>query len=464
MILPLGTTLQALSSATRNSSVFSPDVATLPLLVLGLAAIYLLSALFVAGEVALEELRSIHFRTVDDKRGEAHLREAFDRKQWYIAACVLGNETMKAWIIILCFLLSPSLAQVLTPQEESLITLFLAGVVLTIPLVAVNVIASELVAKSYAILHPARVVLRLYGFIRFFATLFAIPSLIATKIAGLFTRRFGADASFAAGNQAEEEIKGLVSSYEETGDIEEDEKEMLHSVFEFNDTVAREVMTPRVDMESVRVETSLLDVANLVEQTGHSRFPVFEISDDQIVGIIHAKDILRTMAKGESHLALSDLMRPAYFVPETKDLHDLLQDMRQLKTQMVIVQDEFGGTAGLVTIEDIVEELVGEIVDEYDNESPSVVEEGDSHVVDGRLHLDDLNAAIGTSFESDEFDTIGGYVFGLFGRQPNLGDSIEEEGFRFTIVQTDGRRIETVRIERPEEVTFLDELLGEPVG
>jgi len=141
-------------------------------------------------------------------------------------------------------------------------------------------------------------------------------------------------------------------------------------------------------------------------------------------------------------------MRPATFVPEGKNLNELLREMRQTRSQMAVVQDEFGGTAGIVTIEDIVEELVGDIVDEYDTDEPEVVEsETGAFLVEGKTHLDDVNDEIGSAFESEEFDTIGGYVFGLFGRQPKLGDDIDDEPYRFTIVETDGRRISKLKIE-----------------
>jgi len=152
---------------------------------------------------------------------------------------------------------------------------------------------------------------------------------------------------------------------------------------------------------------------------------------------------------------LRRLMRPALFVPENKPLHELLKEMRASRSQMAVVQDEFGGTAGIVTTEDIVEELVGDIVDEYDSEEPEIVDRPEGWSVEGKTHLDDLNHRIGSNFESEEFDTIGGYVFGLFGRQPKQGETIEAEGFRFTVESTDGRRIQRLlvvpRAAEPQE-------------
>ncbi|RYG63384.1 HlyC/CorC family transporter, partial [bacterium] len=238
----------------------------------------------------------------------------------------------------------------------------------------------------------------------------------------------------------------LVESAEESGAIESDEKELITSVFEFTDTVAREVMTPRTDLDAVPVDTDPKELVEIIQRTGHSRIPLYEGTDDAIVGIVHAKDLLLAMVNYKP-VTLRKLMRPAIFVNETKSLHDLLRDMRASRSQLAVVQDEFGGTAGIVTIEDVIEELVGEIQDEYDQEEPAVAEAGAGYLVEGKTHIDDVNAEIGSRFNSEDFDTIGGYVFGIFGRQPKLGEMIEAEHFRFTVAETDGKRILRLRVE-----------------
>ena len=189
-------------------------------------------------------------------------------------------------------------------------------------------------------------------------------------------------------------------------------------------------MTPRVDLDAMPVKSDPADVVRVIEQTGHSRIPLYEETDDEILGVVHAKDLLGALAQGRT-VDLRRQLRPVLTVPEGKGVHELLREMRAARTQMAIVQDEFGGTAGIVTIEDIVEELVGDIVDEYDAEEPDIVEMNEGWLVSGKVHLDDLNEAIGSDFESEEFDTLGGFVFGQFGRQPGEGDSIDLERFRF---------------------------------
>ena len=195
----------------------------------------------------------------------------------------------------------------------------------------------------------------------------------------------------------------------------------------------------------------MAEVARVVEETGHSRIPVYEGTDDQIVGIIHAKDVLKWVLNGSHDEPLRNNLRPAHFVPQSKNLHDLLREMRINRSQIVIVQDEFGGTAGIVSIEDIVEEVVGEIVDEYDDDEIKVIRDGSKLMIGGKMNIDDLNEEVGTKFESEEFDTIGGFVFGLFGKQPAPGESIESGGYRFTVEDTDGRRINLIALEKLED-------------
>jgi putative hemolysin len=311
----------------------------------------------------------------------------------------------------------------------------------------------ELVPKSYASLSPHRVAIRLYNVIRWTSAILSPLASLLSSVAGLLTARFGGRASFTMVNQAEEEIKNLVETAQETGEIEVEEKELLHSVFEFSDTVAREVMTPRVDLEAMRVTSDPMELVELIKKTGKSRIPLYEETDDQIIGIVHAKDLLMAVLKTDRP-SLRKIMRPAIFVPENKSLNELLREMRQSRSEMAIVQDEFGGTSGIVTTEDIVEELVGEIVDEYDVEEPEIVKvDGDCYLVHGKVHVDDVNDTLGSELVSEEFDTIGGYVFGVFGRQPKRDEKIESDGLRFTVVEADGRKIKRLKIEKlPVEV------------
>lgn len=409
-----------------------------------------LNALFVAAETAINLLRPIHVKYVKEGKS-ARLQDLVDGKAKYATACALGSRT--AWLalglLVLMLALSYGIENVGGVQRFELGRFFWHLLWIAIPMAILNLVIGDLVPKSYASLHPHGVGVRLYSLIRAANALFSIPAGILVAIASLVTRLFGGRASFTLPNETEEEIKNLVDSAQEAGEIEVDEKELLHSVFEFTDTVAREVMTPRVDMDAMPVSSNPEEVVRVMRESGHTRIPLFEETDDQIVGILHAKDLLMALVEQGPDVRIRGLMRPAHFVPEGKNLHELLTEMRTNRSHIAVVQDEYGGTAGVVTIEDIVEQLVGDIVDEYDVEEPDVVPAGENgFLVDGKAHIDDVNREIGTKLESEEFDTIGGYVFGLFGRQPKLDESIDAEGYRFTVAETDGRRVHRLRIEQ----------------
>ncbi len=419
-----------------------------------------LNALFVAAEVAIDLLRPMHvkyFKDTNPKQSE-RIQALIDNKAKHIAACTFGSQLSRIGMFLVALVPAFGLVPWLSGQlgrEPS--TTFGYGVFLGaaflvwLPIFLLNLVLGELVPKSYAGLHPHRVASALNGFIQTFSVIFTGPAVIVTSVAGLLTARFGGKASFTMANQTEEEIKHLMESAEETGEIEDDEKELLHSVFEFTDTVAREVMTPRVDMDAASIKCDPKDVIGVIRKSGHSRIPFYEETDDQIEGIIHAKDLLMATVQNGTAVNLRALMRPALFVPENKNLHELLAEMKSGKSQMAVVQDEFGGTAGIVTIEDIVEELVGDIQDEYDVEEPEIVESPEGFLVSGKTHVDDVTELIGTELDGEEFDTIGGYVFGLFGRQPKEGESVVAADHLFTVAKSDGRRILRLKIEKLPE-------------
>jgi putative hemolysin len=438
---------QSVQGAAFGSLGVSPLAGSTWITLSAIFMVILLNGLFVASETAVAFLKPIHVKYVREGNGNqsGRLQALLDGRDRYVAACNIGALCTRIMLVLLALLLAPGLNAQLGWRPSMLL---LAAIIVIVPVALVNLILGELVPKSFASLNPHRVGLVLFRFIQGVALLFSLPAMLVTSVAKVFTARFGGEASFVVANQAEEEIKTLVDSAQQTGEIEVDEQELLHSVFEFSDTVAREVMTPRVDIDAMPVKSDPAEVIKLIEDTGHSRIPLYEESDDQIVGIIHAKDLLLAMVNANGKVNLRALMRPAHFVPENKNLHELLSELRVNRSQMAVVQDEFGGTAGILTIEDIVEELVGDIVDEYDDEEPEIVASGDGYIVDGKTHLDDLNDEVGSEFESDEFDTIGGYVFGLFGRQPKPSEEIEDRGYRFTVAETDGRRIVRLHVAK----------------
>ncbi len=246
----------------------------------------------------------------------------------------------------------------------------------------------------------------------------------------------------------EEEIMTLVDAGEEEGAIELEEKEMIYSVFQLDQTLAREIMLPRIDIVALDINTPMAEAVDLLIKSGHSRIPVYEESLDHIVGLLYAKDLLQVWNKDRQSVSLRSIMRKIHFVPETKHVLDLLRELQQVKVHMAVVIDEYGGTAGLVTIEDVVEEIVGEIRDEYDAaEEPPYERVGpDEFVVDSRISIDDLNHELEVNLPSDEADTLGGFIYEQLGKVPETGETLEASRVRLEILNVDGKRIGKVRV------------------
>jgi putative hemolysin len=457
MALSLAVTLLWLMGGHQPSenlaSAFLIATPGLWILIVGLVLLILLNALFTAAETAIDMLTALHVKHAATERQTRALQSLNEKQQIYVAACSVGSKFVRIVLVLDCLLIAEWVAVGIYGPLPTYGNILQAAAIVGLPVLFINLLLGELVPQSFASLHPAGVASALMPIIRSAGLLFSLPADLVVGLAGLITRRFGGRASFAFANQAEEQIKSLVETAEETGEIESDEREMLHSVFEFTDTIAREVMTPRVDLDAAPVDASAEFVAAIIEESGHSRIPLYEGSDDNIVGIILAKDLLLAMVKGKD-VSLRTLLRPVIHIPEQTKIQTALSEMRLNRTQMAVVQDEYGGTAGVVTTEDIVEELVGDIVDEYDEEEPAVVKTITGIVVDGKTHMDDVNDELGSNLESEEFDTIGGFVFGLFGHQPEEEEMIEFGGYNFKVIETDGRRIQKVEVEpRPKEET-----------
>jgi CBS domain containing-hemolysin-like protein len=250
----------------------------------------------------------------------------------------------------------------------------------------------------------------------------------------------------------ENEIRALAEVASDEEQIEEEEKELIHSIFEFGDTIVREVMVPRPDIVAVEADKTLHDVQALVLRHGFSRIPVFQDDLDNVVGFVFAKDVLKALYQGKADMPLTDIVRPAHFVPESKKVADLLREMQQEKFHIALVTDEYGSVSGLVTLEDLLEELVGEITDEYDREEPPVVDLGNGvYRVDGRLGIDEVNELLDTELPDEEWDTVGGLMLGLLGSIPEQGEEVTFQDLVFKAEKVNGRRIAQVLITRKPE-------------
>ena len=359
------------------------------------------------------------------------------------------------------------------PIQEAAGTI--AFVVVTLLIALASIIVGELVPKTMALNFPERLALLVAGPIRLIETLFAPIVWVITRISALLVRLLGGTERSQGGYLSTEELKLLVETGSEQGGIEEEEKEMIHGVIELAEKRVHEVMVPRIGSRAINVDDPLDEVLEMIIRAGHSRLPVFDESLDNIVGILYAKDLLPYL-KGDGRangaIDIRELVRPPVYVPESKPVDDLLHDMQAAKRHIAIVVDEYGGTAGLVTMEDVVEEIVGEIQDEYDTEESSVEEiSTDDEVVfrlDGRVSMDDVRDLFDLSDddEPDEeaYDTVGGFIVHRVGRIPLPGAEVAfRDGVRIVVEAAEPRRVARVvasRARLPEERNGADDADG----
>jgi putative hemolysin len=326
------------------------------------------------------------------------------------------------------------------------------------------IVFTEMIPKSYVKGKTESSFIKAIFFLRiFYVLLYPIIKVLAF-VSYLGVRTVGGKASMDNGaltSKADLDALTAVSESEEI--LEEEERDMIHGIFELESTVAREVMTPRTDMVYLDVAIELNDVLATVVEKGHSRIPVYEDNIDNIVGILHVKDLLKCWYEEKRDVKLADLLRPPLLIPETKRIDDLLQEFRAERTHMAIVLDEYGGTAGLVTIEDVIEEIVGEIQDEYDQEDLLIEDlEDGSYRLDARTPIDEVNNLLSIILPSEDTDSIGGFIVNYLGRVPEIGESFLYDGvrvsddggndasskeLRISIIESDERRVSQISVK-----------------
>jgi len=248
----------------------------------------------------------------------------------------------------------------------------------------------------------------------------------------------------------EDELKTWVETDEEEGGLEREERQMIYSIFQFGETLAREIMVPRIDVLALEENTSFSEAVQAFLESGYSRLPVYGSTIDNVLGLLYAKDLLRTLGEQGEKFVLQNLLRPAYFVPETKKADELLAEMQARRIHMAIVVDEYGGVSGVVTLEDIIEEIIGEIQDEYDGSEELLYQAAgpDEYIFHGRIDLDDFSDVVGTSLPDVDADTLAGFLYEQLGRVPQGGETVRTSGLLLTIEQVIGRRIRRVRVRR----------------
>ncbi len=359
---------------------------------------------------------------------------------------------------------SPFLAPLIAEIPISLISAAageIAFVIVTLVIALLSIVVGELVPKTLALNFPERLALLVARPIGFLQSLLSPVVWFVSRISTILVRLLGGKEKPQGGYLSTEELKLLVETGSEQGGIEEEEKEMIHGVIELGDKAVHEVMVPRIGIRAVNVDDPLELVLDMIVRAGHSRLPVFEENLDNIVGILYAKDLLpylKQNGRGNGNIDIRELVRPAVYVPESKPVDDLLHEMQAQKRHIAIVVDEYGGTAGLVTMEDVVEEIVGEIQDEYDSEDPMVedisTDGEDAYRLDGRVSMDDLRDLFDLPDDDepdeDAYDTIGGFVVHRVGRIPLPGAEIAfRDDIALRVEAAEPRRVARVVAVRP---------------
>lgn len=434
-----------------------------------------INAYFVAAEFALVSARRtrIEQRLRTGDRRASRVMHALDHPDDFISAAQLGITIASIAIgyiaeATLAALIDPYLAFIHVATGDlpifgnTQITGHVIATVITLAIVTyMHVVLGEQVPKMIAIQNAETIALWTVGPTQVFAAVLRPFIRFMSISASTVTRMFGVrPVGVHSIPHTAEEIRLLIEQSGEEGQIEAEQEQMIHGVFEFPEIVAREVMTPRRDIIALDVTSTLDEVMGLLIAEGHSRIPVYEEDLDRIVGVLLVKDLLPYLVGTRgSGFQMREVMREPYFVPDTKPLGELMTEMRSANMHLVVVLDEFGGTEGIVTMEDLLEEIVGEIYDEYDEREPefTVTEEGEI-LVDGGASIDEVNERFEMDLSSEDFDTIGGYIFGELGRIPVPGDTVSVNGTgELQVVEAEERRVTLVkvvprrRLHAPEE-------------
>ena len=426
----------------------------------GVAVLILLNAFFVAAEYGLvtaRRTRIIELQHEGDKRPRGVLSITSDPGR-FIAAMQLGVTLTSLGIGALG---EATLSHEFDKWMSTVLAIILAYGILTF----FHVVFGELVPKGAALGHAEGTALRVARPVRGFFVVFGPVIWLLQKATDKILRWLGLHSSGAERDvHSEAELRMLLSRSTAKGEIEHGERELIEGVFDFGDKDVADVMVAKPDVVAISVDVAPEDALATVLRSPYTRFPVYRETLDDIVGVLHVRDLFTAIHEGGiGGIDLESLLRTAYVVPESKDLASLLQEMRKTNNHFAVVFDEYGGMVGIATLEDLLEEIVGEIEDEFDIADEPVVQTGeDTYRVDGMFSLDDFNEHFGTALPEEDFNTIAGFVFGQLGRVAEPGDDIVYEGMRFDVLEVEGNRIELIAVtfeERPQRRDSADALL-----
>jgi CBS domain containing-hemolysin-like protein len=405
----------------------------------------LLNAFIVAGEYSLVTVRRTRIKELADegsRTARSVLRITSDPPH-FIAAMQLGVTLTSLGIGALG---ERVLADLFDEWLATVLAVLLAFLVITF----LHVVVGELVPKGVALSYAERVALGVSGPVRLFFFVFKPLIWVLQRSSEWAQRAIGIDPKANEGEaHSEAELKMLLEVSTEHGEIQLDEREMLYKVFDFAEKEVADVMVPRPDVAGLSVDLAPEEAMAAMLESPYTRYPVYRESLDEIVGIVHVRDLVASLHNGAAGTApLASLARPAYVVPENKDLGALLAEFRKANQHMAVVVDEYGATAGIVTLEDLLEEIVGDIEDEFDLPDESVERLDERRIrIAGSFTIDDFNEEFGTALDDEDFHTVGGYVFGHLGRAAEAGDEVRDNGLHFTVLETSGSRILRLEVE-----------------
>jgi CBS domain containing-hemolysin-like protein len=419
------------------------DATFLALGVLAIVVLIALSAFFSSSEIAMFSMAEHRIESIanEGKRGSRTLRDLRDDPHRLLVTILVGNNLVN---IAMSSIATGLLAFYLGNQG-------LAVVLATVGITALVLLFGESAPKSYAVENTESWALRIARPLKV-AEYVLLPLIVVfDNLTRLVNRFTGGRSAIEPSYVTREEIRDIIETGEREGVIEEDEREMLQRIFRFNNTIAKEVMTPRLDMEAISTEDSVAEAIEACIRSGHARLPVYEGSLDNIIGVVHIRDLVRDLNYAEAEdVDLDDLIQPTLHVPESKNVDELLGEMRDNRMHMVIVIDEFGTTEGLVTMEDLTEEIVGEILEGEEDEPIEFLDE-DTALVRGEVNIEEVNEALGIDLpEGEEFETIAGFIFNRSGRLVEEGEVIAYDGTEIRVEEVENTRIMKARVTRYE--------------
>ena len=414
----------------------------------------LLNGFFTAAEFALVRVRGsqIELKVKTGSRVAKITRSIMSNLDGYLAATQLGitiaslglgvfGEEVFTTIMLAVF---KSFGVVVTSSFVITLSRVIAFILITF----LSIVFGELAPKNIAIQRSVRTALAVSTPLRLFFVVFRPVIWVLNRLAGIILKMLGIKEFEGEAHHSSEELQLLLEQGKETGAIDSTEHELIQNVFEFNERVVKNIMVPRTKIYGIDINADKEELLDMIINEGYSRMPVYDDIIDKIVGIVHAKDVLPLLVRHQD-IVLKDIIRKPYFIPETKKINDLMAELQQKRIQIAIVLDEFGGTAGMVTLEDIVEELVGEIQDEYDEERP-IVEVVNAHefIVNALAPIYDVNSHLPHDLPEDgDYDTVSGWLGDIFGKIPDVGEQKEANGYNITVLKKSDQNIESVKLE-----------------